>query len=96
MNETYGPWGYDSERVVLVYKAGTPDEYEVDPEECTTSAKTLDWIAQVSRKTWASPSDIGNLVKALDDLLDMQANLCSFGNDKQIHDVRALIKRRHG
>lgn len=96
MKESYGRWRYDPDRIVLVYVGDEGrEEYEVDPEECTTSAKTLDFIAQVSRKTWASREDVGNLVAALDDLLDIQSNLCSFGEDKRIADVRALIKQRH-
>jgi hypothetical protein len=97
MKERYGRWRYDAERIVLVYVGDEGrDEYEVDPEECTTSAETLDRIAQVSKKTWASREDVGYLVQALDDLLDFQANLCSFGDDKRITDVRGLIERRSG
>ena len=96
MKEKYGRWRYDPDRIVLVYVGDEGrEEYEVDPEECTSSAKTLDWIAQVSGKTWASREDVGNLVEALDDLLGLQANLCSFGNDKQISDIRSLIEQRH-
>jgi hypothetical protein len=66
MKKHYGRWRYDADRIVLVYVGEEGrEQYEVDPDECTTSAKTLDWIAQISRKTWASREDVGYLVEAI-------------------------------
>lgn len=41
------------------------DGYEVDLEDMKDSSRILDWIAQVSNKTWAEPTDIGHLVRAI-------------------------------
>jgi hypothetical protein len=92
MNDSYGPWHYDPDRLVLTHVAENgATGYELDPEECTSSAKTLDLIAQVASKTWGSAADVGHLVHALDDLLGLQANLCPCGTDTEISDVRTLI-----
>ena len=48
----------------------------------TTSAAVLDWIAQISQKAWATPKVVGDLVRLLDALLDLQANYCSSGSEQ--------------
>ena len=70
-----------------------PGEYEVDLERCTTSAQVLDWIVQVSKKTWATDAIVADLVRALDDVLDMQGTLCPFGQAR-IVDVKQLLAGR--
>ncbi len=74
--DRWGQWGFDSKRLCLVFKDGL---YEVNLEDMNTSAQMLDWIFQVSNKTWADRKDIGDLVQALEDLLHPQGNLCSGG-----------------
>jgi hypothetical protein len=71
-----------------------PGEYEVDLEGCTTPAQVLDWIVQVSKKTWATDLVIADLVRALDDLLDMQGTMCPFGQARHVNVKRALAGRR--
>ncbi len=44
-----------------------------------TSAEVLDWIVQVSQKTWATNGCIAGLVRALDAYLNLQANFCGSG-----------------
>lgn len=78
----WGPWEYDPKLLVLRYKAYPQDYYEVDLEECRTSAETLDWICQITEKTWATPEVVGWLVRALNDLLRPQAHLCSMGVER--------------
>ena len=59
-------WRYDREDRVVVYTpAGNdpPARYDILLEGMTTSAAVLDWIAQVSRKTWATPRVVGDLVR---------------------------------
>ena len=89
---TWGRWTFDEHNLTLVHEAQMA--YEIDLEECTTSAETLDWIAQVAGKQWIASTDLGDLVRALDELIGLQENLCSFGRDQQIHDVRELIDAR--
>jgi hypothetical protein len=90
----WGRWTFHADNVTLVHGDDDGHEYEVDIEECRTSAKALDLILQVSKKTWSTDADVANLLAALNDLIDPQATLCSFGEDKRIADVRALLAKR--
>src|SRR5262249_11814634 len=74
-----GGWTYDPERLVVTYRVTTSYVYEVDLEQCTTSAEMLDWIFQVAKKTWARGEVVRDLVKILNKLLRPQGTLCSFG-----------------
>ena len=90
---TWGDWVLDKETLVLRHK-GT--DYEIDLEACNNSAQILDWIIQVSQKTWATNDVIGEFVRALDDILDIQGHFCGGGlsheaNSKEI--AQAYIKR---
>jgi hypothetical protein len=67
-------WRLDLSNFTLVC-----DWYYIDLESCTTAAEVLDWIAQVSHKTWANPRLMLGLVRALDDVLGLQSTLCSDG-----------------
>lgn len=84
-NETHwGSWIFDVSRLVLYWGRG-PYPYEIDLEDCTDSAQVLDWIAQLSHKQWCSAADIGDLVRALDDIFDLQAHFCPWGQNKTIN-----------
>lgn len=80
----WGGWTLDDENLELHWHAdeGPWVGYDVDLERCRTSAETLDWIAQVAQKTWATPEVIGSLVEALVACLDPQATLCSLGEER--------------
>lgn len=65
--------------------------YYVDLEDMRTSAEILDWIFQVRDKPWATPEVMADLLRALRDILDPQATLCSFGSSKTADPV-ALVK----
>jgi len=62
----WGSWQYDEPRKVLMDMGGC---YEVDLEECRDGGEAMDWILQVAGKHWATSQYIGDLVRALDDLL---------------------------
>lgn len=62
--------------------------YEIDLERCLSSAQVLDWIMQVSMKQWATPQVVAGLVRALDEVLYPQANLCSGGGSKLLTNAR--------
>jgi hypothetical protein len=79
-------WTLDKEYGVLVGQ-----HYKIYLDECTTSSKTLDWIAQVSHKTWANDRVLAGLVRALDEVLNMQGNLCPRGTDKRIKNIDEII-----
>lgn len=62
--------------------------YEIDLERCTSSAEVLDWIIQVSKKTWANDAILSGLVRRLDECLDLQGNVCGNGIDHSF-DVKS-------
>ena len=75
-------WSFDKETLTLGLDDQEGNSYEIDLTRCNSSAEILDWIAQVSRKTWATETIISSLVKTLDNVLGFQENLCSWGCDK--------------
>lgn len=78
---------------LALYRPNGNLEYEVDLERCRTSAETLDWVAQVAGKSWATDTIIADLVRALDDRLDLQANMCSMGKSKTVN-VKKIVRGR--
>jgi hypothetical protein len=54
----------DLDRWVLVIEGQYP--YEIDLEQCTTSARLLDFIFQVSRKPWCDRALAGEVLSALE------------------------------
>jgi hypothetical protein len=46
------------------------------------SGAVLDWITQVSKKSWAKPRVTGDLVKLLDAILDLQGNYCGMAGQQ--------------
>jgi hypothetical protein len=89
----FGGWRLDRRAHCLVLQA--PDAwYEIPLAECRTSAQVLDWILQIAGKTWATPTIVAGLVRALDYYLDPQATLCSFGRERGPIDAVAAVRRR--
>lgn len=93
----WGPWFLRADNLTLEV---WPDGYHycvyyVDLEECLTSAEVLDRIAQVSGKGWAEPRVMAGLVTALDDVLNLQGNLCPRGSDTPMTraDVAEMVQR---
>jgi hypothetical protein len=84
-------WVLDTKRLVLM----SPGDwhYEIDLEQCTNSAKVLDWIIQLSKKTWVTPEVFSGLVRALDDTLVIQGTFCPGGASKNIEscDIERLV-----
>jgi hypothetical protein len=90
---TWGCWKYHPENLTLECRDERGFIYEVDLERCSTSAEVLDWIFQVSKKTWATADIVKDLLTAFDDLLSPQARLCSFGRGGRI-DPREILRSR--
>ena len=67
----FGKWEIDAKTGLLRFvDPSIPGlNYEIPLYELNTSAEILDWIFQINEKTWASPTDIGNLVKAIETAL---------------------------
>jgi hypothetical protein len=87
----WGKWRFNREAMTLTHDE---HDYEVDLERMQASAAVLDWIFQVSAKNWATSEDIGDLVRALDLLVDPQATLCSRGLDTATPLTRERIEKR--
>lgn len=68
----WGPWFYDYKNHTLnVSKEyeGHLFHYDIDLSRCNNSAELLDWIFQISGKTWADADVIYYLISALDDII---------------------------
>lgn len=88
----WGPWRLDT-RTWVLYPV-RPYRYEVDLEQCLTSAQVLDRVMQIAAKTWADDELIGGLIRALGDVLRPQVNLCSFGASRRIGRGRVREQAR--
>ena len=91
----WGPWKLDPiEYTIDYYHPNTPNcpFYSIDLDRCLTSAQVLDWIYQVARKGLANDV-VAGMVRAIGDLLGPQANLCGFGQSKEMTraEVRQLV-----
>lgn len=84
-----GRWKFYTETLQLKH---TESGYLVDFNEIHTSAEMLDIIFQVWHKSWAAPQDISDMLKAMDSILDPQANYCSGGDSKTVPDVNRMVK----
>jgi hypothetical protein len=91
LKSKWGPWAFDEKHLVVRHDE---HHYEVPIGECRESAHALDWIAQVASKTWATDADVGSLVRAFDDLLDLQGLFCGAGRDAIAFDVRTRLRTR--
>lgn len=83
--ENRHPWVYVPNQKIIDFRGIVNDmeiPYYIELERCGTSAQVLDWIVQISKKTWADDKCVANLVRILDDVLDLQANYCSFGVER--------------
>jgi hypothetical protein len=84
----WGNWRFSrSNNLLIIRKSRDPGErerdlYEIALEQCNSSAEILDWIGQLDGKNWTTAEDMGYLVEALDDLLSLQSNFCSGGEEQ--------------
>lgn len=85
----WGPWALDTE-VAVLYLDAEDIGYSFDLTDYTTSARVLDLVAQVGHKNWADDAVLAGLVRALDDLLNVQHTLCSSGVSKTLSPSEVL------
>lgn len=83
-----GNWTFNRKIMTIEFKNG----YEIDVDDMTSSAKVLDWIIQIAEKIWATPTDVGDLVLLIDDLLHPQTTLCSMGQECGPIDPKTILK----
>ena len=74
----WGQWTFCRKTLSLVHKK---HGYEIDLEDIKSSAKMLDVIFQIRQKDWADDKAMCDLLRAFDNILDPQANFCSFGKE---------------
>ena len=70
------------------------NRYEVDLEQCLTSAQVLDWTCQVAGKTWADDQTLAGLVRAIDDILHPQRHPLLVRHVEDDHTTRCERSRR--
>lgn len=90
----WGSWRLKPGIWTLVHDQG----YEVYLDECRTSAELLDWVFQVRNKRWATPEVMVDLLQAIHDILDPQANYCSHGDNLTADPkrlIQGLLRWRH-
>jgi hypothetical protein len=90
MEKTFkiGEWVYDPETLVVRY-----GDYEVDLEQCSTSAQMLCQIWQFADNSSATNESLGDLILILKWLLDPEANLiCRGKKEKPLPNGEALRK----
>ena len=81
MKNGWGKWYLDTENPALVFQFENV-EYDIPLDKCNTSAQILDWIYQIYHKSWAKPYDVYNLLRAFNDIADIQHFVCSFGIER--------------
>ena len=87
---TRGVWEFDPRTLVIRHRT---DEYEVDLERCVDSASILDWFAQVDQKEWITSTDLGDLVRLMNELLSFQQHYCGCEVDRTADPVAILESR---
>lgn len=85
-------WQPKNDSLTIELHHDNAPRYYIDLERCKTCAEILDWIIQVSKKTWCTPDILSDLVLKLDYLLDIQANFCSSGFDKGLVEIPRILK----
>jgi hypothetical protein len=79
----WGRWRFIERNNTLEYRREDGScPYYIDLDEMRTSAQCLDWIFQLHSKAWMSDRDRTDLLQAIKERIDPQANLCSFGVER--------------
>ena len=100
----WGPWKLNKRILTLTFSKRRhpanlgPPYYEIDLERILDSASMLDWIMQITGKTWADDFTIASLVRALNEIFQPQHYLCSFGilGNGTAHYPKNYLKERLG
>jgi len=81
-HEGWGDWILDIENWTLQFRPEGIWRYEIDLERVHTSAHLLDWIFQIHGRV--TDEQMGQLIFALDDILNPQRWMCSFGLSRRL------------
>lgn len=73
--ESLKHWQYDPQQnaLLLGFKGCI---YDIGLDRCNSNAQIMDFFAQVAKKDWATAEIVGELVIAVNALLDLQGHLC--------------------
>jgi len=88
--ERWGNWKLDRARRAIYYDG--PHDFWFPLAQVNNSTEVLDWVVQLHERSWTTPEDIGNLVAALDDIFDLQNNMCGCGIDHRFNAKEHVTK----
>jgi hypothetical protein len=86
----WGRWKYRASSFDLSFENG-PLTRDVNLDKCKDSAGVLDAVVQNCKVRLLRDRDIRDLVDALNAILNLQGNVCSWGNNRFI-DPRAVAR----
>lgn len=66
--------------------------YDVNLKLCRTSAEVLDYIIQISRKSWCSADVLWRVIMLMNEALEFQRTLCSGGIERGPIDPVKIMK----
>lgn len=95
MAKRWGPWQLTNDGTALTLDATGQSHHRdwIDLTRCTTAAETLDSIFHAARHGEVDDATIAGMIRALDDMLDPMANLCSGGQPATLsaRRLRAIL-----
>jgi hypothetical protein len=79
--DRWNGWQLSGHDLWYLAHPGTPGHacYTIGLDHCRSAAEVLDAIVMVRRFDWATDACLAGLIHALDDLLNLNLNLCSWG-----------------
>lgn len=80
----FGTWFIENDELVLKRQ----DHRRIDFERCNSSAQILDWIFHYQGRITAQ--ELGDMIEALQSILQPMANYCSSGVDKKTNGLSLL------
>lgn len=87
----WGQWTLNIPDYCLEHPGPGCQSYQIPLEEFKTSAIILDWIFQLSEKTWMTSSDKGDLVDAILEIFGR--SVCGGGVSYTIDPQKILLEK---
>jgi len=95
--DTWGPFKFNTKNFTLEFHRSSNhrdyNPYYIDLERCIDSSHMLDALFQMGNKVWLSTVNRGQLLEAVQDIMEPQAWLCSGGRDKTF-DIRKYYRNK--
>ncbi len=94
MQKTWGRWTFNPKNACLEIEAGAGGSlYQTPMDKIDNSARILDWVFQLEEKTWISPQDLKDFVRAIAYIFGR--GVASGGKDHPINP-KAILKTKYG